>query len=199
MTGLVYKIIGAVPNHLDENNLASSDDLSTARVLLEEYLCCLAISFHEDFHLFRKFASTNKNYKLVEAALSEIENTGVPVPGPSNLPEDSFYYIGEKKFVKVRKIKFSSWKDDKGCTCRAPNPTLLLGKAASNWMRRMEIQLLPAYTETLECAKSQHSTSTSLTSVESEVNFKQPISIPSAIELFFHPYNFGDDDSVLTI
>ena len=135
----VYLAIQASGKMLENNNnsfLAEEDEIERARVLLKQLIVCVYKAFAKSAALRGdlKGKTTKRIDKFDKWNELNLETTCVP---DSN---------GWKDTTKVRKICFSeAFSEAKGTeNPKAPDPLLLLAKGASNWLKRHDIELLPA-------------------------------------------------------
>ena len=113
-----------------EEDLANKFQCATACTLLEKMILGVCQAFR-DSNLLREnlYPKGNNIFEELESQL--IDNTA-PVP-------EMKFWTNE---IKVRKITFKQRSEDNQKD--APDPLLLLAKAASNWLKRHKMEILPA-------------------------------------------------------
>jgi hypothetical protein len=111
--------------------LAEKSDLEKARYLLEQMILCVCKTFNNSPFAKTKPSKLDKQkFDLWKRAIDQISEGEAPVP-ISN---------GWNVNMKIRKVSFSNSSEDIN---PAPDPALLLAKAASNWLKRNQIEILP--------------------------------------------------------
>jgi hypothetical protein len=147
----VYQSVGADRGGYEGEFLATEDEVKSARKLLEDVLCSHAKSF-QDLSADDTFVNDaavdlkkwDKDKRWVSKDAKEIfsdltsDAKKIELPGHKDLEKI------KSKFVKVRKIHFADCCKTQTKLHPAPDPMLLLLKAASNWLRRQDLYLLPA-------------------------------------------------------
>jgi hypothetical protein len=118
--------------HIDEW-LANENECEMARYLLEQMIFCVCKSFN-DCTFIQDFLYENKRYEEWNSAIAQLNNGTVPVPISMSWTDK----------LKIRKVSFSNSTEDNN---PAPDPTLLLARATSTWLRRQNIPLLPVCNE----------------------------------------------------
>ena len=114
-------------------SFANSVECQVASTLLKSMILCISKSSRDTFS--KRFLSENKTYEKVQKCEK------VPIDVKDNqetvlVPKDRCW----TNTFRIRKITFSSRVDNQN---PAPDPVLLLGKAASNWLKRNQLCLLP--------------------------------------------------------
>jgi hypothetical protein len=123
---------------------AEEDDCEKARLLLEQMIFCVSsasIRSIGECGVLDNYDSTTadtyakETYGLWSTAINTIieNNYQVPIPISKGWMQDK---------TKVRKISFSG-RTDEDCNNPAPDPVLLVAKAASNWLKRNYLPILP--------------------------------------------------------
>jgi hypothetical protein len=149
--------------------LATNDECAEACALLKEMVLYICKAFHERQDLYNsleskakegKSNSEDKEIAKFDKWLKAINNLHMaPVP-VQNAWNNAF---------KVRKISFSGYKDKSN---RAPDPALLLAKSANNWLRRHDIEILPACEDAESCYTTDDSAD-SVVSIKEDIKSKE--------------------------
>jgi hypothetical protein len=128
----VYRNINADQGTID---FADENECNVARTLLETMVLCVCKSsrdtFTEEFHNSETMKTFYKGTSAEKPVYIKKEEKMAPVP-------KSWQWNNK---YRVRKITFSQWNDVDNNP--APDPVLLLGKAASNWLKRHDLFVLP--------------------------------------------------------
>jgi hypothetical protein len=151
-----YEGICAWHNMLNiANCLAIKDECSKACLLLEQFIVCVCKTFNGTTDLHKNFegAKTRGN---VDEWKKNIPIKEAPVPVSGDWNDDT---------MKVRKVSFAESKEMEN---PAPDPVLLLAKAASNWLKRHEILLLPGCGDDDSSSRSDDSTDSDISYTEEE-------------------------------
>ena len=134
----VYRSIraagGMVVDQSFEKDLANEDQCNTACLLLKELILCVCHACHDYTHLHGNLQK-DKNFDVWK---SQLPRNTAPVPESK----------GWADRIKVRKISFSPWSEGNQNDVLyhpAPDPLLVLAKAASNWLRRHNMEILPVW------------------------------------------------------
>jgi hypothetical protein len=133
----VYKRIGATTAHEDHDIfLATSKELNDATILLDSFVRNLATAYQN----------------LPQGVLKEWEKLG----HKEEEYTQSMFYVPKlvtttiqeicHGFVAVRKVTFCHSRKEVNNYHQAPDPVLLLSKAASNWLKHNNIFILPCCT-----------------------------------------------------
>jgi hypothetical protein len=115
------------------NCFANKDECNRACHLLEQLILCVCKEFNGavDLHENLKGKKTNEEIERFDEWKSNFPIRTVPVPVSNDWNDDT---------MKVRKFSFADSNVEEN---PAPDPVLLLAKAASNWLKRHEIEILP--------------------------------------------------------
>ena len=151
----VYRHISA---HEGRIILANEEECSMACKLLETMVLCIGKSSRDTFS-----GAFHENYLagLYDDSLNpptyiKKDHTTIPVPSSKSWNK-----------YRVRRITFSNSGDITNNP--APDPVLLLGKAASNWLRLHGLSVLPRYDEDDSRSSSSGSSSDSAASLRDEL------------------------------
>ena len=128
----VYMDIRASHNMLQGNNLvesclASEEQCITACHLLKQMILSVCDSAKGSTHLHVDLRN-NEKYDEWNGYVSQLHDAPVPIINR---------WKNGNAVMKVRKVAFSAGNP-------APDPILLLAKATSNWLKRHQIEILPA-------------------------------------------------------
>jgi hypothetical protein len=137
----VYKYIGATNQDLKDVTLATPAELEKARALLSDTILGLANVCSNV--VYPEFSSENNkmdNTSKVKNAIATIK-VKVQVPVQKELPKD-FSHSEER--IRVRIITFSDHATVNSNDHPAPDPRLLVLKAAANWFKYLDVYLLPS-------------------------------------------------------
>jgi hypothetical protein len=152
LIGTVYQEIKTHTGHIF---FATNEECDTACALLRTFVLCICKSsrdaFTEEFLASEFTALNEKASKPNETAATYIKREQNVCPVPM-CKESSIT-------CHVRKVTFS--KSNKVNENPAPDPALLLGKAASNWLKCHEMVVLPA------CVGDDDSSSSASSSISS--------------------------------
>ena len=132
----VYCSINANRN-VDANSFADENECTMACELLQQMILSVCKTFKGNAHLHgnlkqcEKMDNDGKYKKKYEEWNTVLEKISDKAP----VPISNF-----RNGMKIRKISFSECTN---MTNPAPDPLLLLAKAASNWLKRCQMDLLP--------------------------------------------------------
>jgi hypothetical protein len=148
-----YVGIQAFANMLNYDDLtdvlANEDECNEACLLLKQFIFCVIEAFRADVNANLMSENANKLQKFVEWN-TILNEPSVPVP-VSN--------VWDVNRMKVRKVSFGVSTEANN---PAPDPVLLLAKAASNWLRRHELAILPGCGDDDSTSSSEDSTDSAI-------------------------------------
>ena len=156
----------------DVECLAKKDQCEKACILLEQFIVCVCQSFNDTgtpelpenlVGDLTKKGEINE-FAMWKAQIDILKNKATaPVPVSNDWNDDT---------MKVRKVSFADSKEKEN---PAPDPVLLLAKAASNWLKRHGIEILPV------CGDDDSSTSYS--EEESAQRYSHTAKKPCVVEV----------------
>jgi hypothetical protein len=137
---MVYSAIGTAAG-MTAKSLANQKQCEIARKSLVEMILCVCNAAYNGSGLYSSNLQTRQKIKEWEDAINMLAAKR-PVTRSSGLMAPVPVSEGWNGTPKVRKISFLAHNN---AARRAPDPVLLLAKAASNWLKRKKMNILPAY------------------------------------------------------
>jgi hypothetical protein len=147
------------------NDLATEDECNDACLLLKQFIFFVCETFHADVNVNLMSDKRNELTNFNEWKRN-FDDASVPVPLSNEWDVDK---------MKVRKVSFAVSTEKAN---PAPDPVLLLAKAASNWLRRHELAILPGWGDDNSTSRSDNDyISRSDDSTDSAISYSEEESI----------------------
>jgi hypothetical protein len=136
----VYKMIGASEGGQYGDYLATSNDVNVATELLQLAVLSIAKSCRTMY----KNGEENLKMEVAEKKSTQTAYNDITKRNNPSIPVPVLINRRGPPLMKIRKVTFSALTRLETSPCHfAPNPALLLAKAASNWLKRQKVELLP--------------------------------------------------------
>jgi hypothetical protein len=160
----IYASINASANMQNNDNfanfLATRNECKKSCLLLKRYIFFVIKAFRAHVNLMRANANDLENFAEWKRNL---DKGWVPVPFSNEWDVDG---------MKVRKVSFAA---SRAPVNPAPDPVLLLAKAASNWLKRHDFAILPGWCDDNFTSRSDDDSADSVISYSNTLNPLRPV------------------------